>query len=388
MHGAGDAAPPRVLTIYFRHQRGGLQKRFYTLIEALLARDVEVHVVSAAPLAVGPHPRLVAHRVPWIGGDPGGMVFWAWFTVAAPLVLLRVALAVKPRALIVFDPYYAAIGRIAARAARMPTILWVRAIPWRARMRLPEGSLRWRIATALDVRALGSAEHVVAITRSMIDELDARVPGVAARAEVLPNALVEPRGGPPDRVAARHSLLAARGWAPDSLVVATAGVLSERKNIALLIDALAHSGEPRVVLSIVGDGPNRDALMARARCAGLESRVAFTGWLENPLGEIAGADLFVMPSVHEGMSNALLEAWGAGVPVLAARTPESAEVLGDDRLLFDPGDAAALGATLARLARDPAALDGLARAAAERSRAFAFDWGDRAVALVRRLARF
>ncbi len=378
-------APGRILTIYFRHQRGGLNLRLYALVEALLARGVEVHVVSAAPLALADHPALVRHRVPWPSSrEPGGLLFWLWFTVAAPWVLARVALANRPRALVVFDPYYAVLGRVAAWLARMPVVLFVRAIPWRARMRLRPGGVRWRLASFLDRLALRTSERVVTITRSMIAELAPHAPALETRCEVLPNALRRPASGGPEHGAARAALLDAASWPADSLVVATAGVLSERKNVGLLLDALALTADPRVRLVIAGDGPSRAALEHQAATRGIAGRVRFTGWLDRPLEAIVAADLFVLPSVHEGSSNALLEAWGAGVPVLAARTPESTEVLGDEALLFDGADPAALARLLTTLAGDPAELARRARISAARAGQLDFDWGERAVALVMR----
>lgn len=378
------APPERILTIYFRHQRGGLNVRLYALVEALLARGVEVHVVSAAPLALDDHRSLVRHRVPWVSSEPGGLLFWLWFSAAAPWVLARVALAVRPRALVVFDPYYAVLGRLAARLARMPVVLFVRAIPWRARMRLRPGGVRWRLASFLDRFALRTSEQVVTITRSMIAELAPHAPGLQARCEVLPNALRRPVSAGPERGAARAALLESAGWPGDSLVIATAGVLSERKNVGLLVDALALAADPRVRLVIAGDGPSRAALEQQSATRGIAGRVRFTGWLERPLEVIVAADLFVLPSVHEGSSNALLEAWGAGVPVLAARTPESAEILGDEALLFDGADPAALARLLAALAADPAERARRARISAARGGQLDFDWGERAVALVMR----
>ncbi|MFN7952109.1 MAG: glycosyltransferase [bacterium] len=377
--------PPRILTIYFRHQRGGLLKRFYTLVEALAARGFEVHVVSAAPLALAPRASVIAHRVWWPGVDPGGLAFWLWFTLAAPWTLLRVALAVRPRALLVFDPYYAVLGIVASACARMPIVSFVRATPWRARMRIAAEGVAWRLATALDVVGLRASAHVVTITRAMIAELAERVPGIEPRCAVLPNSLVAPPEGLPSRAVARARLCRETRWPEDALIVAAAGVLSERKNVALALEALALVPEPRVTLLVVGDGPTRQALEDRVSVLGLRSRVHFAGWIEEPLPLVLGADLFVLPSVHEGASNALLEAWGAGLPVLAARTPESVEIVGDDSLLFDGREPGDLAARLTSLARDPDALARLARASAERGRPLAFDWGDRAVALLERL---
>lgn len=378
-------SPPRILTIYFRHQRGGLLKRFYALIEALAERGHEVHVVSAAPLALAPHPRVIAHRVWWRDSEPAGLAFWLWFAITAPWVLLRVARSTRPRALVVFDPFYAVLGLPAAWIACVPIVSFVRATPWRARMRIAAGGPKWRIATALDVVGLRASRHVVTITRAMIAELAERVPGIEARAVVLPNALVAPSAGLPRKEEARARLLRAAGWPDDSCVVACAGVLSPRKNVGLLLDALAHVRDPRLRLVIAGDGPARQELAARVEALGVAGRVHFAGWLDEPLQAVLGAELFVLPSLHEGASNALLEAWGAGLPVLAARTSESAEILGDDALLFDGRRPDELAQRLTAWCGDAEARSELARVSAARANALAFDWRERAVALLVRL---
>ena len=109
-------------------------------------------------------------------------------------------------------------------------------------------------------------------------------------------------------------------------------------------------------LLVVGDGDLRDTLRARVEAAGLSSRVHFLGGRRD-LGDLLSAiDMFVLPSLWEGLPLSLVLAMGAGVPVVSTTVGGVPEVVEDGRtgLLVPPGDAAALGVAVARLVTDPA----------------------------------
>jgi glycosyltransferase involved in cell wall biosynthesis len=71
-------------------------------------------------------------------------------------------------------------------------------------------------------------------------------------------------------------------------------------------------------LTILGDGPERASLQDSVRRFGLVNRVTFAGFVDQPRHYYAGADVFVLPSRWEGMSNAALEALACGTPVIAS----------------------------------------------------------------------
>ena len=79
---------------------------------------------------------------------------------------------------------------------------------------------------------------------------------------------------------------------------------------------------PNASLVIAGSGPEEAALKAECHALGLDSAVHFAGYLANPWTQFPEATLFVLPSRHEGLPNALLEAAAAGLPIVA--TPASA----------------------------------------------------------------
>ena len=109
------------------------------------------------------------------------------------------------------------------------------------------------------------------------------------------------------------------GAAPIQLVAA--GRLSSEKGIDLLIEALALCGNPRLRLTILGEGPLRGDLERLARDKGVSQQVRFAGFQKNPYPFFARADAFVLSSRFEGFPNVVLEALACGTPVIAMPAP-------------------------------------------------------------------
>jgi len=125
------------------------------------------------------------------------------------------------------------------------------------------------------------------------------------------------------------------------------------KDHATLLDASArlaarHAGTP-FRLHLIGDGPLRAELEARADAAGLADRVRFLGNRDDVAEQLGQLDGFVLSTTAaEGFGIVLIEALAAGVPVVASDVPACREVLRDGRLgtLVPPGDAGALARAL------------------------------------------
>jgi len=122
---------------------------------------------------------------------------------------------------------------------------------------------------------------------------------------------------------------------------------------------------------IGGAGPLHDELTALARDRGCADRVQMLGALEDTRMLLAALDIFVMPSLNEGLGIAALEALAMGLPVAASAVGGLPEVVEDgvNGVLFKPGDAAALAGALIDLATNPARR--IAAGAAARQRAVA-----------------
>jgi glycosyltransferase involved in cell wall biosynthesis len=130
---------------------------------------------------------------------------------------------------------------------------------------------------------------------------------------------------PVDVVAIRSSirLAPARKSGSGPLLLAV-GRLSREKGFDLLLRALASVRReiPDVCLAVVGSGPEEAALKAECQRLGLDSAAHFAGYLSNPWAQFPDAALFVLPSRHEGLPNALLEAAAAGLPIVAMPASE------------------------------------------------------------------
>ncbi len=138
------------------------------------------------------------------------------------------------------------------------------------------------------------------------------------------------------------------------------GRLHPNKGFDLLLAALAQTREVR--LAIAGDGPLRAPLERLASNLGVAGRVSFLGWREDVAELLANADFLVCPSLHEPLGNVVIEAWSAGLPVVATRSEGPAELIEDGvsgllvPLPGQPGGGAqALAEAIERLCRDSSA---------------------------------
>jgi glycosyltransferase involved in cell wall biosynthesis len=145
-----------------------------------------------------------------------------------------------------------------------------------------------------------------------------------------------------------------REWTPARMLFV--GRLVYQKGLDVLFEALGGLKEVAWKLTIVGDGPRRGWLKERAAQLGLGERIAFVGWLEREqLPEVfAEANLFVYPSRHEGMPNALLEAMASGLPAVATQIAGNEELVveGETGRLVPVEDAQSLRAALAGMLED------------------------------------
>ncbi len=110
------------------------------------------------------------------------------------------------------------------------------------------------------------------------------------------------------------------GLAENSLVVGTAGRLVPVKGPEFLVEAARDvvSKHPETVFIFAGDGQLRQDLERRASKLGLTANIIFTGWRQDVARMIATFDIFVLPSLNEGMGRVLVEAMALGKPIVAS----------------------------------------------------------------------
>ncbi len=131
------------------------------------------------------------------------------------------------------------------------------------------------------------------------------------------------------------------------------GRLDAYKGVDYLLEAFKRviSGTADVRLMVIGNGPDEVRLKRLAATLHVQERVAFRGRRENIAEELSETDIFVLPSLSEGMSNVLLEAMSCGLPVIATTVGGSLDMIRDgiNGILVPPGDPAALSEALIKL---------------------------------------
>ena len=206
------------------------------------------------------------------------------------------------------------------------------------------------------------AAAVVANSRGLKALAHAAAPDVDF--ELIPNGVRLPR-------------LAAPAELPPPSIAFT-GRLVEQKGLTYLLEALPGIARsvPNVSLTLMGDGPLRGQLEQRAAELGVAARLSITGWIdrEEVVRRLSGAGLFVLPSLDEGMSNALLEAMACGLPAIATNISGNEELIepGRNGWLIPTRDTAAIEHASVSILTDDAARTSMG--AASRSMAECRDW--------------
>jgi len=132
----------------------------------------------------------------------------------------------------------------------------------------------------------------------------------------------------------------------DRPVALTIARLDEQKGHRFLLDAAVQVPEVQFILA--GDGPLRSSLEVQVQELGLTDRIKFLGHRTDIRDLLASCDVFVLPSLYEGLPLSILEAMAAGKPVIATQVGGTPEVVidGETGLLVPPSDSAALAAAI------------------------------------------
>lgn len=273
---------------------------------------------------------LVRLRVPRF---PGAGLIVAW------RILLRVMRRPRPALLQVNGPILPGMLILPlARLIGIPTLV----VPWGS-CRQGEPPFDAGPADRLRRILVRYASAVVALTRDQAQALGAL--GLdAGRIHVIPNGVDVQRFRPP---------------APGErqpLSVLFVGRLHPVKGLEALIEAWRHVAArfPDARLELRGEGPLQSLLESRVAALDLEPTVRLLGPSRAVAPDLRRAAVFVLPSLSEGLPNAVLEAMASGCAIVASRLGGTEEILEDGRtaLLVPPGDATALADAMLRLLGD------------------------------------
>jgi sugar transferase (PEP-CTERM/EpsH1 system associated) len=171
----------------------------------------------------------------------------------------------------------------------------------------------------------------VALSRDLERYLIERVGVPASRVEHIYNGVDSERFAP--RAGPRAPIAGSPFTGPDLFIVGTVGRLDAVKDQANLVRAFALAVKQSVAaarrlrLVLVGDGPMRGEIEGIIRAAGVEPLVWLAGERADVPQIMRGLDCFVLPSLAEGISNTLLEAMAAALPVIATRVGANADLM-------------------------------------------------------------
>lgn len=223
--------------------------------------------------------------------------------------------------------------------------------------------------------AVERADRIIAVSEATKREIVARLGIPAERISVVyeaADARFHPY--PPEQV---QPVLDRYGLQAGAYILSV-GTIEPRKNYARLVEAYARlraqlAAPPPLVIA-GGFGWLYEEILAAPARAGVEGHVRFLGKVpdaELPL-LIAGAQLFVYPSLYEGFGLPVLEALACGVPVVASNSSSLPEVLGDAGLYCDPLEAASIAQRMAHVLGDPALAGRLRQAGPQRAARFSW----------------
>lgn len=238
-------------------------------------------------------------------------------------------------------------GAVAAKLARVP-----RLVHSEHGRTFPESRLRASVQRLL----LKGTDYAFAVSRKLRADIEAHIGVPTGVFDVVYN------GVDLKRFARQEDASSPTG---DVVDIVSVGRLVAVKNYDLLLQALALiPPDLKWRYLCVGDGPERGVLQELSARLQLGDRITFLGHREDVDSILRGADVFVLPSISEGMSNTLLEAMAAGVAAIASDVGGNSEIISDGStgLLFPSGDTRKLASVLTSLVGDRAFRQSLARA--------------------------
>jgi glycosyltransferase involved in cell wall biosynthesis len=330
--------PTQVVYLAHAFNIGGAEEMVFTLARRLPLRYTPRVCCITAPGPIGEEMQRAGIAVDVLGLNPG---------LRRPQDVWRLrAYLAGTRAQIVHTFLLTAslYGRCAAILARVPVIIGTEVNIYEHKR--PSHALAERLL-------MRGTDCVVVSAESVRDFYVEQVHADARQVKVIYNAV---DWSALDTTMSAEAVRRDLGVPLDAHVVSIIARLTPQKAHHVLFTALASTPTlANVHLIVVGDGELRDELRRQVEQLGLAGRVHFAGPRRDLGNVLAASDVFVMPSLWEGLPLSMVLAMGAGLPVVATRVAGIPEVVKADvsGLLVEPGNAEQLGSALGSLAADP-----------------------------------
>ena len=139
------------------------------------------------------------------------------------------------------------------------------------------------------------------------------------------------------------------------IILMSVGELTKRKNHMVVIDALARLKEYDILYVICGDGPLKAQLRAKAEELGVRDRVKLLGFRKDIAELHKAADIFVFPSLQEGLPVAVMEAMASGLPIVASKIRGNEDLISNNQggYLVNPTDSEQVAKAIEKMIQNP-----------------------------------
>ena len=215
-------------------------------------------------------------------------------------------------------------GGIAGRLAGVPRLI--------ANLRGPDLKKK-KIKVWLDRFVSRFYTDFIAVSQNVRDVFVRREKYPACKIQVISNG-IDLAAAAKERPQDKQQL----GLTKKNIVIGTLGRLYPEKNQKLLLEAFALllPQLPQARLLLVGDGPSRPELETLARSCDIQDKVIFAGWQTDTYAYLQVMDIYVLPSLYEGHSGSILQAWSCRLPVAGAKVSGIRDLIVDGKngLLF------------------------------------------------------
>jgi len=357
------------------------------MVEALLEKGCEVHCLSLVLIPLK-HPSYHNHLIIFPFQVKNGWVAKSMTLLFFPFYSLLTGWREKVDLFVSFGLLYAFLHALPKWILKKPMVTFIRldlTLRFKKKDVFNFSSFLNRMMEYVGVLFTDRTIAVNTAIRQEIMETIGRRKKMEV--EVLFNDIPEIKRASPEDILETRNLL---GIPKQAKMLVTAGVLTPRKNIEVLLKSLSNLEMGDWFLLVIGDHCKEEIssytnyLKALARKLSLGNRVVFIGWVQKKeLWKIlSAADLFIMPSIKEGMPNVMLEAMGCGVPCFGSNIPGIRNILHHEILMFDPYDEESIMEKVRRFFSDIEYFNDVHELCRERKRGFVFDWKEEVCRMV------
>lgn len=330
--------PPHVMMILHQLGQGGVERVALHLANGLAARGNRVSLLVLRPGGALDH-RLSPQVERISPAASAGPRRGASLLRHAGEVADRIR-ALRPDVLLSPGNHMHSLTLLAHRRAAAPSRL---ALKLTNPVQRPDlGAFRNALRRAAFRMAAGSADQLLLLSEPSLLETARIAPRAAGKFRVVDNPYLPdgPRSSPPRKVV------------PPLLL--SAGRMCPQKDPLMLVEALAGLRDLAWRLVMIGDGPLRPEVEARAAALGLEERILLPGYVADPEPWFRDAEVFVLPSRYEELPAVLFEAMAARCRIVATAASPAVEAIlaGSEARMVAPGDVDGMRAALDDALRD------------------------------------